>query len=127
MIICAQKHVNNTSRSIQNIFHCQKSVNTSPSIIKGAPLFYLLSRWISSFGCILGKYQSISYSSFLYTINLYISKLVDLRGIYKTLIWVYDSVSLSALDFGIRYKTLTGKYLIKIQLSLCHPHKTLLM
>lgn len=89
--------------------------------------FFLPSWWISSFGCILGKYQSIVYSSYLNIINLHISKLVDLRGLYKTLIWAYHSVSLSTLDFGIRYKTLTGKYLIKIQLPLCLPHKTLLM
>lgn len=75
--------------------------------------------------CILGK--SIFHSSFLHIINLCISRLAYLRGIYKTLIWVYHSVSLSTLDFGIRYKTLTGKYLMKIHLTLCHPHKPLLM
>lgn len=61
-------------------------------IIRGSRLFYLLWQWISSFGCILGKYQSIFYSSFLHIINLNISKLADLRGIYETLICVYRSV-----------------------------------
>lgn len=77
---------------------------------------------------ILGKYQSIFYSSYFNIISLQINKFVDLRGIYKILIWACHSVSLSTWDFGNRFNTLTGKKkIIIVQLPLCHPHETLLM
>lgn len=49
--------------------------------------FFLLLWWISSFGCILGKHQSIFSSSYLDLINLHISKLLDLWGLFKTLVF----------------------------------------
>lgn len=83
--------------------------------------FFLLLWWISSFGCILGKHQSIFSSSYLDFINLHISKLLDLRGLFKTLFFVSFSVIIS-ITLWHQVKNTDWQIL-----PLCLPHKTLLM
>lgn len=107
---------------MQNIFHSQECEQLSPwerrsftSSHSGPTLVDVF--WENLYSTHLSSVWSIST----------LTNSPDLRGIHKTLIWVYRLLSLSPLDFGIRYESVTGKYLIQLQLPLCHPHKTPLM